>query len=120
MQLNPFTKITTLDPALVSIVNELLKDTSLDATEFVALVFRDPNHVAENDGHHPVEIHLNSNGDILSISSQTYEYSFEHDTFRQFDSTHDLECGRGLLGLKLANLAAQYKSGVYEVEVIRL
>ena len=114
---NSQTNITMLPPGFVSIANDLLKDTSLDASEIVALVFRAPDH----GDLHPVEIHFDSKGDVLSITSPEFEFSFEHDRFRQVDSARqNLECGRGILGLKLANLAAHYKSGAYEVEVIRL
>jgi len=130
---NPQTIITMLDPDFVSVVNDLLKDTTLEASEVVALNFRDPTYSAENGGFHPVEIHVDSKGDVLSITDFAYfgmppfmelgielDWSFEHDSFRQFDSMYDLECGRGLLGLYLANFTAYYKSGVYQVEVTTL
>ena len=130
---NPQTRITILDPDFVSTINNLLKDTSLEAPEIVALNFRDPTYSAENGGYHPVEIHVDSKGDILSITDFAYfgmppmvelgielDFSFEHDHFRQFDSFHDLECGRGLLGLYLANFTAYYNTGVYRVEVTPL
>ena len=130
---NPQTRITMLDPGFVSIVNDLLKDTTLDSSEIVALNFRDPAYSAANGGFHPVEIHVGSKGDVLSITDFAYfgmppmvelgielDWSFEHDQFRQFDSMYDLECGRGLLGLYLANFSAYYKSGAYQVEVTTL
>ena len=130
---NPQTEITMLDPGFVSIVNDLLKDTSLDASEIVALNFRDPTYSATNGGFHPVEIHVDSKGEILSITDFNYfgcppmvelgielDWSFEQDSFRQFDDTYDLVCGRSLLGLYLANFTAYYRSGVYEVEVTLL
>jgi len=133
MQINPQTNITMLDPGFVSVVNDLLKDTSLDASEIAALNFRDPTYSATNGGYHPVEVHVDSKGDVLSITDFAYfgmppfvelgielDWSFEHDSFRQFDDMYDLECGRSLLGLYLANFTAYYKSGVYRVEVTRL
>jgi len=130
---NPQTEITMLDPGFVSVVNDLLKDTSLDASEIVALNFRDPSYGATNGGYHPVEIHVDSNGEVLSITDFAFfgcppfvelgielDWSFEQDSFRQFDDMYDLECGRGLLGLYLANFSAFYNSGVYQVEVTRL
>jgi hypothetical protein len=59
---NPQTKITMLDPGFVSVVNDLLQDTSLDASQIVALNFRDAAYSAENGGYHPVEIHVDSKG----------------------------------------------------------
>ena len=131
--INPQTKITMLDPGFVSVVNNLLKDTSIEASEVIALNFRDPAYSATNGGYHPVEVHVDSNGDITSITDFAFfgappftelgielDWSFEHDSFRQFDSMYDLECGRGLLGLYLANFAAYYRSGVYQVEVTTL
>jgi hypothetical protein len=130
---NPQTKISMFDPGFVSIVNDLLKDTSLDASEIIALNFRDPTYSATNGGYHPVEIHVDSKGEVLSITDFAYfgiepfielgielDWSFEQDSFRQFDGMYDLECGRSLLGLYLANFTAYYRSGVYEVEVTRL
>jgi hypothetical protein len=72
-------------------------------------------------------------GEVLSITDFAFfgcppmvelgielDWSFEMDSFRQFDGMYDLECGRSLLGLYLANFTAYYKSGVYRVEVTRL
>jgi hypothetical protein len=130
---NPQTKITMLDPDFVSVVNDLLKDTTLEAPEVVALNFRDPSYNSENGGYHPVEIHVDSMGEILSITDFAYfgmppmvelgielDWSFEQNSFRQFDSMHDLACGRSLLGLYIANFTAYYNSGVYQVEVTTL
>ena len=130
---NPQTTITMLDPDFVSVVNDLLKDTTLDAPEIVALNFRDPTYSAENGGYHPVEIHVDANGKILCVTDFSFagvppfvelgielDWSFEQDSFRQFDNMYDLECGRSLLGLYLANFTAYYKSGIYQVEVTRL
>ena len=130
---NPQTRITILDPDFVSTINNLLKDTTLEASEVVALNFRDPTYSATNGGYHPVEIHVNSKGDVLCITDFAYfgmppmvelgielDFSFEHDSFRQFDSMYDLECGRSLLGLYLANFTAYYHAGVYQVEVTTL
>jgi hypothetical protein len=133
LEINPQTNITMLDPGFVSVVNDLLKDTSLDASEVVAVNFRDPTYGATNGGYHPVEIHVDSKGEILSITDFAYfgvppitelgielEWSFEHDSFRQFGGMYDLVCGRSLLGLYLANFTAYFKSGVYRVEVTTL
>ena len=133
LEINPQTKITMLDPGFVSVVNDLLKDTSLDASEIVALNFRDPSYSAENGGYHAVEVHVDSKGEILSITDFAYfgmppfvelgielDWSFEQGSFRQFDGMYDLECGRSLLGLYLANFTAYYRSGVYRVEVTTL
>jgi hypothetical protein len=131
MQINPYTKITLLDPAFVSTINNLLKDTTLESSEVVALNFRDPTYSAESGGYHPVEIHVDSKGDVLSITDFAYfgcppmvelgielDWNFEQGSFRQYDSFYDLECGRGLLGLYVANFTAY--SGVYQVEVTTL
>jgi hypothetical protein len=122
-----------LDPEFVTIMNNQLKDTSLDASEIVALNFRDPTYSAENGGFHPVEIHVGANGEILSITDFAYfgmppmvelgielDWSFEQNSFRQFDTFYDLECGRGLLGLYTKNFVSYFKSDVYQVEVTRL
>ena len=130
---NPQTKITMLNPDFVTIMNNQLKDTSLDASKVIALNFRDPSYSAENGGYHPVEIHFDSKGNILCVTDFSLvgippfvelgielDWNFEQDSFRQFDSMYDLVCGRGLLGLYLANFTTYYKSGVYEVEVTAL
>jgi hypothetical protein len=131
--INPQTRITLLEPNFVSVVNDLLKDTSLDTSEVIALNFRDPTYSAENGGYHPVEIHVDSKGDVLSITDFAYfgmppfaelgielDWNFEQDSFRQFDSFYDLECGRGLLGLYIKNFVAYHKGGCFEVEVTTL
>ena len=56
---NPQTRITMLDPAFVSTINNLLQDTSLAESEVVALNFRDPGYNADScSGFHSVEIHV--------------------------------------------------------------
>ena len=69
---NPQTSITILPPAFVSVINYLLKDTSLDASEIAALNFRDKTYSAENGGYHPVEIHVDSKGDIHCITDFSF------------------------------------------------
>ena len=73
IKINPQTKITMLLPGFVSIINDLLKDTSLDASQIVALNFKDPGYNADScSGFHPVEIHVDSKGDVLSITDFAY------------------------------------------------
>ena len=133
LEINPQTKITMLDPKFVTLLNEQLKDTVPGSSDVIALNFRDPTYSATNGGYHPVEIHVDSKGDILSITDFAYfgmppmvelgielDWSFEQDSFRQFDSMYDLVCGRGLLGHYLANFTAYYNSGVYQVEMTTL
>ena len=130
---NPQTRITMLDPEFVTIMNNQLRDTSLDGSEIIALNFRDPTYSATDGGYHPVEIHVDSKGDVLCITDFAYfgmppfvelgielDWNFEQDSFRQFDSFYDLECGRGLLGLYTKNFVAYHKGGCYETEVIAL
>jgi hypothetical protein len=130
---NPQTNITMLAPEFVAIMNNLLRDVSLDGSEIVALNFRDPTYSAENGGYHLVEIHVDSKGDVLSITDFAYfgtppfaelgielDWNFEQDSFRQFDSFYDLECGRSLLGLYTKNFVAYYEGGCFEVEVTPL
>jgi hypothetical protein len=119
MKINPQTTITMLDPGFVTLLNEQLKDTTLSDSGIVALNFRDPTYCYENGGFHPVEIHVDSNGDIQCITDFAYfgqppfvelgielDWNFEHDSFRQFDSFYELECGRSLLGLYTRNFTA--------------
>jgi hypothetical protein len=68
IKVNPQPIITMLDPNFVSVVNDLLKDTSLNGSGIVALNFRDPTYSATDGGFHPVEIHVDSKGDVLSIT----------------------------------------------------
>jgi hypothetical protein len=131
MQINPQTKITMLPPEFVQLINGVVQ-SSPDASNGngVIINFRDRTYSPKNGGYHPVEIHVDSNGNLLSITDFAYfgmppftelgielDFSFEHDYFRQFDSTYDLECGRPLLGLYTRNFAAYYNTGVYQVEV---
>jgi hypothetical protein len=131
MQINPQTKITMLPPEFVQVINGVVQSPNEVANDNGVIInFRDPNYSASNGGYHPVEIHIDSKGEILSITDFAYfgmppmielgielDFSFEHDYFRQYDFTYPLECGRGLLGLYTRNFAAYYDSGVYQVEV---
>jgi hypothetical protein len=134
LQINPQTRITLLPPEFVQVINVVVQSSSEAANDSGVIInFRDQSYSAENGGYHPVEIHVDSKGDVLSITDFAYfgmppmvelgielDWSFEHDYFRQFDSMHDLECGRSLLGLYTRNFTAYYNSGVYQVEVTTL
>lgn len=133
MQINPQTQITMLDPEFVSVLNNLLKNTLPDPSDIIAVNFRDPNYSAEKGGYHPVEVHVNAKGEVLCISDFVYvgtrpmfdlsielDWNFEQNSFRQYDSFYDLDCGRSLLGLYTRNFTAYYNSGVYQVEVTTL
>ena len=123
-----------LPPEFVQVINVVVQSSPEAANgSGIIIIFRDPSYSAENGGDHPVEIHVDSKGNLLSITDSAYfgcppmvelgvelDWSFEHDYFRQFDSMHDLECGRSLLGLYTRNFAAYYNSGVYQVEVTTL
>ncbi len=134
IEINPLTKITMLDPAFVQVINNVLQ-SSPDASDGngVTLNFRDPTYSARNGGFHPVEISIDAQGNMLYLTDFAYfgmppmaelgielDWNFEQDSFRQFDSFYDLECGRSLLGLYTRNFTAYYHSGVYQVEVTTL
>ena len=132
MQLNPQTKVTMLPPEFVQVINGVVQSAP-DVDKGVIINFRDPHYSADTGGHHPVEIHVDSHGEMLCLTDFAYfgsppfielgielDFSFEHDYFRQFDSMYDLDCGRSLLGLYTRNFAAYYNSGVYLVEVSAL
>ena len=58
-----------LDPCFVTILNNQLKDTSPSPSDVIALNFRDPSYNAEScSGFHAVEMHFNSNGDLLCLT----------------------------------------------------
>ncbi len=48
------------------------------------------------------------------------DWNFEQNSFRQFDSIYDLECGRGLLGLYTRNFVAYFRGGCFRTEVTTL
>ncbi len=133
LEINPFTKITTLDPEFVQVINSVIRSADAPNDNGVILNFRDPTYSAENGGFHSVELSLSPSGDLLYLTDFAYfgmppmaelgielDWNFEQDSFRQFDSYYHLECGRGLLGLYTKNFVAYYKGGCYETEVITL
>ena len=133
IKVNPVTRISFLAPDFIQLLNIILQESPAKSSGGIILNFRDPTYSASNGGYHPVEIHIDSKGDVLSITDFAYfgmppfvelgielDWSFEHDSFRQFDDMYDLECGRSLLGLYTRNFTAYYRSGVYELEVTRL
>jgi hypothetical protein len=125
-----------LRPEFVQVINVVVQSSpEAENGSGVIINFRDLTYNSETrSGFHPVEVHIDSKGSLLSITDFAYfgarpfvelgielDWSFiEHGYFRQFDSMYDLECGRSLLGLYLANFTAYYNSGVYRVEVTRL
>ena len=131
MQINPQTKITILPPEFVQVINNVVQSSSEAANgNGVIINFRDQFYSPESGGYHPVEVHLDSDGNVLSITDFAFfgmqpftelgielDWSFEQGSFRQFDNMYDLECGRCLLGMYTRNFAAYYNSGVYRVEV---
>ncbi len=108
--------------------------TKAEASDAIAVNFRDPTYSYEQGGHHPVEIHVDAKGDIQCLTDFAYfgmppmvelgielDWSFiDQGYFRQFDNMFDLECGRSLLGLYTSNFTAYYHSGVYQVEITTL
>ena len=130
LEINPQTKITMLDPEFVQVINSAIQSADTPDGEGVIINFRDPSYSAEKKGFHPVEASFDANGDILYLTDFAYfgvppfvelgielDWNFEMNSFRQFDCWYELQCGRGLLGLYLANFTAYYNSGVYQVEV---
>ena len=130
LEINPFTKITLLDPAFVQLLNTVIKESSADTSNGVILNFRDSTYSAESGGFHPMELSVSSKGDLLYLTDFAYfgmspftelgielDWNFEQDSFRQGDSYYALQCGRSLLGLYTKNFTAYYRSGVYQVEV---
>jgi len=134
LKLSPQTKITMLDPEFVQTINAIIRSsTDIQNGQGVIINFRDPEYSAERGGYHPLELSISTNGDLLYLTDFSFagmppfvelgielDWNFEMNSFRQFDNMYDLECGRSLLGLYLANFTAYYKSGVYQVEVTTL
>jgi hypothetical protein len=129
MQINPYTKITLLDPDFVQAINNILESSS-DTSNGVVLNFRDPTYSATAGGFHPVEIAIDGDGDLTYLTDFSYvgippytelekelDWDFLQGRFSQFGCDYDLECGRGLLNLYLKNVTAYSKSGYFEVEV---
>ncbi len=130
LEINPFTKITMLDPEFVQVVNSVIRSADAPDGDGAVINFRDPNYCAEKGGYHPVELSISNSGELLYLTEFAYfgmppmaelgielDWNFEQETFRQFDSFYDLECGRSLLGLYTKNFVAYYKGGCYETEV---
>ncbi len=130
LEINPQTKITMLDPAFVQVINRVIESADATNGDGAIINFRDPTYSAENGGFHSVELSISPSGDLLYLTDFAYfgmppmaelgielDWNFEQDSFRQFDSFYDLECGRSLLGLYTKNFTAYHRSGVYEVEV---
>ena len=130
-QINPYTKITLLDPDFVRTINNLL-ESSPDTSNGngVVLNFRDRSYSAINGGFHPVEIAIDGDGDLIYLTDFSYvgippyaelekelDWDFSRGRFFQFGCDYDLECGRGLLNFYLMNFIAYQKSGCFEVEV---
>jgi hypothetical protein len=134
LEINPQTRITMLTPEFVQVINGVIQSSLVASNGDGAIVnFRDPDYGAEKGGFHPVELSLSPSGDLLYLTDFAYfgappfaelgielDWNFEQDSFRQFDSFYDLECGRGLLGLYTKNFVAYHKGGCYEVEVTAL
>jgi hypothetical protein len=134
LQINPQTRITLLPPEFVQVINVAVQSSPEAANgSGVIINFRDPSYSAQKGGYHPLEVHIDSKGSLLSITDFAYvgippftelgielDWSFDQGSFRQYDCMYDLECGRSLLGLYLANFTAYYNSGVYRVEVTTL
>jgi hypothetical protein len=130
LKLTATTSITFLDSQFVQLINDILLKSPGDVSNGVILNFRDPTYSAEKGGFHPVELSLSPSGDLLYLTGFAYfgvppfvelgielDWNFEQDSFRQFDSFYDLECGRALLGLYTKNFVAYHKGGRYETEV---
>ena len=129
IQINPFTKITLLDPDFVQLLNTVLRESSSDTSNGVILNFRDPNYSAETGGYHPVEISIDPEGNLQYVTDFSYsvppfaelekelDWDFTCNRFSQLGHDFDLASGRALLGLYTRNFCAYCASDVYEVTV---
>ena len=73
MQLNPQTKITMLPPEFVQVINAVVQSSPEAANgSGVIINFRDSSYSAVNGGYHPVEVHIDSKGNLLSVTDFAY------------------------------------------------
>ena len=71
MQLNPQTKVTMLPPEFVQVINGVVRSAP-DVDKGVIINFRDPHYSADTGGFHPVEIHVDSQGEMLCLTDFAY------------------------------------------------
>ena len=73
MQIIPQTKITMLPPDFVQVINGVVQHApESENGNGVIINFRDKSYSSENGGYHPVEIHVDSKGNVLSITDFAY------------------------------------------------
>ena len=130
IQINPFTKITMLDPDFVQIINNIIRKSSANISNGVILYFRDPDYSADTSGHHPAEISIDPEGNLQYVTDFSYagipphaelekelDWDFTCNRFSQGGRDFEIECGRALLFLYTRNFCAYFETGVYEVTV---
>jgi hypothetical protein len=92
--------------------------------------FRDPDYDCYSGGYHPVEIAVNSNGQIQYITdfalygipphvelAKEIDFDFSLQRFRHMDSEFPIRHGKGLYQIWEQNFISYYQNDAYRVDV---
>ncbi len=128
-QSNQYVKELVLSNKLINILENLTENTIFNPTTLITLNFRDPKYSATTGGYHPVEICINSSGQILFITDFSYvgsgemvelakelDFDFSQRVFEQFWHNYPIAEGAEMFELWQNNFCSYYQSGVFEVE----
>ncbi len=132
-QSKQYVKELVLSDKLINILENLTENTLLNDSELITLNFSDPKYSATTGGYHPVEICINSSGQILFITDFSYtgsgdmvelakelDFDFSQRMFEQFWHTYPIEEGAEMFELWENNFCSYYQNGVFKVEVSKM
>jgi len=128
-QQNQYVQSLKLTKGLIQIIEKLTENKMPD-DGFITINFRDPTYSAETGGYHPVEISINTAGQVQYITDFSYvgqggyaelvkelDFDFNLGLFQHMGREYSIEQGAELFQIFQSNFCSYYHSGVFEVEV---
>ena len=129
IQINPFTKITLLDPGFVELLNNNIQESSFDTSDGVILNFNPIQDSMGHSLHHPMKFSIGPDGKIqyLTVYSKSAsppvaeaDWNFIEGIFTHYGETKILETARAQFQFQCRHLVGLVKASQYEVTVAPL
>lgn len=125
IKLNPYP--IPVKQELIDILKAEISKTEITGENGVCIVFKDKSYSPERGGFHPVEISINSKGEILYITDFAYrgippmaelckelDFDISMKIFQMNDDCYPIEQSRSMFRIWQGNFCAYYKMGVFD------
>jgi len=126
----PSLKTLVLTDRLITIIETQIKKDDFDGSNGVILNFKDPDYSAEAGGYHPVEIAINSEGEIQYITDFSYvggggmaelakeiDFDFSYGLFQHLGRDFPLDQGAELFKIWQDNFCCFQEGDIFQVSL---